>query len=97
MTNTKSQDRSNNEISYDGQKSDQKYKRTPVFEYFNLAKKGYEGEEYLSGESGSEFVVRLSELKPRSRLNRVMFLWRKAYKRAKGGAQLIHVFYNIHK
>ena len=97
MTNTKSQDKSNNDVSIDGQKSEQKYKRTQVFEYFNQAKKGYEGEEYLLGESDSEFVVKLSELKPRSRLNRVMFLWRKAYKRAKGGAQLIHVFYNIHK
>ena len=49
------------------------------------------------GISDSEFNVKLTELKQRSRLHRVMFLWRKAYKRAKGGAQLIHVFYHIHK
>ena len=54
-------------------------------------------DDYDVGVSDSEFQIKLSELKQRSRLHRVMFLWRKAYKRAKGGAQLIHVFYNIHK
>ena len=68
-------------------------------EYFNLGKKAATEvvKEYSEGESGSEFFVKLKDLNRQAQLHRLMFLWRKAYTRARGGSRLIQVFYHLHK
>ena len=43
---------------------------------------------YSVGESGSEFVVPYMELKPESRLNRLLFLWRKVLSRSRSAAKV---------
>ena len=53
--------------------------------------------EYSEGESDTEFLLRIKDLKKEAQLHRIMFLWRKAYTRARGGSRLIYVFYHLHK
>ena len=48
------------------------------------------------GESGSEFVVPLIELKPEARLNRLLFLWKKAYQRSRQSARILALFMETH-
>ena len=71
----------------------------PRRDYFNTGKRvALEvKEEYDEGESGSEFKARLKDLGRRARLQRIAFLWRKAYLRARGGSQLLRLFYGLHK
>jgi len=56
-------------------------------------------DDYLnnSGISDSEFVVPLKDLKPQHKLSRIMYLWRKAYKRAKGGGRIKNIFSGLHR
>ena len=56
-------------------------------------------EEYLysEGESGSEFRIRFSDLKPQQKLHRTIFLWKKAYSRTKAAARVFRSFYRIQK
>ena len=54
-------------------------------------------EEYSEGESGSMFPTRLTQLKKSAQLQRIMFLWRKAHLRARGGSILIKQFYKLHQ
>ena len=44
---------------------------------------------YSEGESGSEFTVKISQLKPNAKLQRIMFLWKKAFFRSRAAAQLM--------
>ena len=60
------------------------------------AKKKDELEVYDEGESGSEFITPLNDLNPQAKLQRLMFLWRKVYLRARAGFQIISTFYHIH-
>ena len=68
-------------------------------EYFMIGKKAKKNEELLDydeGESGSEFISPFNALNGQAKLQRIMFLWRKVYLRARAGHQLISTFYHIH-
>ena len=65
--------------------------------FFNKGKNIDYKKEYSEGESGSMFNVSLSQLKKSAQLQRIMYLWRKAHLRARGGAILVKNFYRLHK
>jgi hypothetical protein len=44
---------------------------------------------YSEGESASEFTVKISQLKPNAKLQRIMFLWKKAFLRSRAAAMLM--------
>jgi len=49
--------------------------------------------EYSEGESGSEFLVQLKDLKDGTKNKRIMYLWKRIIKRSKGASQLLHKMY----
>lgn len=49
--------------------------------------------EYSAGESGSEFLVKLKDLKDGTKNKRIMYLWKRIIKRSRGAGQLLHKMY----
>lgn len=47
-----------------------------------------EASDYSEGESGSEFLISINNLKPKAKLHRTIFLWKKVYSRTKAGASI---------
>jgi hypothetical protein len=47
---------------------------------------------YDSGESGSEFAVAYSDLKAKQKMNRIIFLWGKAFTRARSAYRINFIF-----
>jgi hypothetical protein len=48
--------------------------------------------EYSEGESGSEFIIKIRNLKPKAKLQRIVFLWNKAFTRSKAATKIINSF-----
>ena len=55
-----------------------------------------EHRDYSEGESGSEFVVKFEDLKAKQKINRVIFIWMKAFSRARAAFRIKQVFLAIH-
>lgn len=49
--------------------------------------------EFSEGESGSEFLVQLKDLKDGTKNKRIMYLWKRIIKRSRGAGQLLHKMY----
>lgn len=52
--------------------------------------------EYSEGESGSEFIIKIRNLKPKARLQRIVFLWNKVFTRSKAATKIINSFQQIY-
>lgn len=65
--------------------------------YFRQGRDTKEVDNFSEGESGSEFPVRIKSLKRNSQIQRIIFLWKKAYKVAVVGAFLISASYALHQ
>ena len=69
-------------------------KRNP---YFRLGRDTTVVDEFSEGESGSEFPVKFKALKQSRQIQRVIFLWRKAYARSLVGSRLVQACHTLHQ
>ena len=65
-------------------------------QYFRLGRDTKAVDEFSEGASGSEFPVSYKQLKRSRQIQRVVFLWRKAFARALVGSRLIQATYGMH-
>ena len=72
-------------------------KRTKRHEYFRKGRNTKQVDEYSEGEENSEFTVPFRLLKKPRKTYRVLFLWRKAYKRALMGAKMVRFWFDRYK
>ena len=69
----------------------------PRNEYFRVGRDTVAVDEFSEGESGSEFPVTFSTLKRSRKIQRVVFLWRKAFARSLVGARLVQACHGMHQ